>query len=763
MVITGEYIVGIAVPFVIAILAMAFPLMLGASAKINSQYESSYLAKIFQGEFAFRGFVCLLVLTPVFITVFLLEIPVWNCLSDSWIVYNSAALLTYVSTTLLLVFLLLLARVISIYYDQNKLLHHLVRCYKSRQKVLPVINFFRTKFRRKKLDFDSRDFQAISKLMNFSINNADETLARELFCFFIGAFVGYRKGKEGKEIVYPEEFYNSIFEANELLCARRRKTVSYYNEGTFYELFIDSYGDTKLSQKTIRFLWMCAIQNVAYNKDDYIFALWKKIYQYVALFLDNNVAKLTEKEKFVEFAHMLCSYIQLNRRYTLLRRMMTYTQMSPPNYAITPSSTQMVIDACIVVRDHDDFRSQQFPVYYEQLYPQPGIDDVDAGNTIQNRLYNFYALSFLWQYLIQPTYKTEGYQGTIYCENKDKQKTLEVLQKLGVTVKRISRDRKLMKAMGMDDLNYDTVIGGRKSPKDWFESEIKTLSDSINDQREQEERESAISRDVILAFRGSVERSTKEMLDEIRIFTNEGNVETKTAQVDLGQRFDLQLKSHVLMSCNFIDVCSSLLAADCKANIFTPLLKMKLHRFVMEEEDVINTALAWGSHEGLIIFNFGVGLNEKCLEEKGLVIRKDERLFSKNGIEIVSVSQYPVYPGLEHSFVIVKKTDLPRLTIKDVDSSLREEYGLEKCSSESMVYASVLDFRGSTWSKVKDHYVWENPNDADKYALFCSMVNIQLHYSVDSNVVQLCVYNQFMDKVEPQKPNSVVDVWEKRR
>jgi len=152
-------------------------------------------------------------------------------------------------------------------------------------------------------------FEAMSSLLFFSIKNADEKLARNLYDFFIEAFVSFRQGKEGKAIEYPSEFYNSIFEANGLLCMSKRRPISTFNDATFFSLFLDEYQGTKLSRITYDFLWRMIIQSLFYEKDDFVFSYWKKAHQLFSIFLkpvdrkfdDNgqivNQLEIIEREK----------------------------------------------------------------------------------------------------------------------------------------------------------------------------------------------------------------------------------------------------------------------------------------------------------------------------------------------------------------------------------------------------------------------------------------------------------------------------------
>ena len=63
-------------------------------------------------------------------------------------------------------------------------------------------------------------FEAISKILFYSIKKEGEPLARQLQDFYCNEFISYRKGKENNVIDYPDYFYDVMFDANECLCRR---------------------------------------------------------------------------------------------------------------------------------------------------------------------------------------------------------------------------------------------------------------------------------------------------------------------------------------------------------------------------------------------------------------------------------------------------------------------------------------------------------------------------------------------------------------
>jgi hypothetical protein len=106
----------------------------------------------------------------------------------------------------------------------------------------------------KKPNEERLEMQAISKILNYSILTIDEPLADKLWEFYFSKFIQFRKGKENQQIIYPKGYYNTFLEANEILCERNKKAISRFNNNNIFDLFLDGYQQTVLSQETYAFL-----------------------------------------------------------------------------------------------------------------------------------------------------------------------------------------------------------------------------------------------------------------------------------------------------------------------------------------------------------------------------------------------------------------------------------------------------------------------------------------------------------------------------
>ena len=763
-ILSDQYILPVVVPFVVGILSLALPLTLDASSKVGDKYKSSLVTKAFRNEMSFICFTVMLWGSLISLLLYFFAFPAPQCLRGlriSVIIENSAVLLVNILTILLVSSLLWLSCTINIYYSQNKLLRHLICKYKCWNK------WYRIKsrvLRKPNNDFDKSDFIALSILMNFSVENADEELARRIYSFFVEAFIQFRKGKEGEEIEYPDEFYNAIFEASEHLCRRGYKTVSYYNDGSLYEFFIDPFQETKISSKTIRFIWMCALQNIHYGHYDFLFGLWKKIYQQVGLVLSDNLIFQNESDKFVELSHVVCSYLLHLGQFKEFLKFMNYTQFQPPQYVLTPSSVQQVIDRCVDLEQHNDYGSSLFPVYYESMYPHPGVEGADAGKIIQQRLYLFYAVCFLLQYQLPQTFVTSGYNDSISIGDSidKKQKTQAVIEKLRSNVKKVIENKKLVKALDLYPISFDQAFNGHKSPQQWFDDVLMEICNQLKVQIDAEERMAIIPTNIVEEYENAVQSSCEVMFKELEPYC--GKEQTgKNNYVALAWRHDIVPKSRVLKSINFAQVCGKSLAIEYNANFWLPLLKMNITNYTLEKEEALKTAFCWEKTQGLIILLFGVRFDENKFINGDLLRKEKGKLVSKTGINVLKVNAFPLPPALSDSIVLIKQEDLPYQSIEPVCDVTIKELGLKEVGSQYKIYTSVIDFHLEQWESIKLKYTRNNNPDADKYAMFCAYINSKIWYNPKAKLIRLSMYNQLIDRGMPQKQTDVIDVWKESK
>ena len=280
------------IPMIIAIFALGFPLLIQTISRIDDKYHSTKLIKTFINEKETKWFLGTLLSSIASYIIWFCQIP--PLVDWGWIIDKSALILIIINTVALIITTFLLVKLTYIYYVPEILIDHLVNRHKKVKKV----------------DEEKLELQAISKILNYSILTIDEPLAEKLWEFYFSEFMLFRKGKENKQIIYPKGYYDTFLEANEILCERNKKAISRFNNNNIFDLFLDGYQQTVLSQETYAFLWKLILQSLHYNREDFVLSYWRKAHQLFNLFMPKiypeydstyrnikNQTEITQREK----------------------------------------------------------------------------------------------------------------------------------------------------------------------------------------------------------------------------------------------------------------------------------------------------------------------------------------------------------------------------------------------------------------------------------------------------------------------------------
>jgi len=323
------------IPMIIAIFALGFQTI----SRIDDKYNSTKLIEAFREDWRCNFFLISLLSAVASYVIWIFQFPPivnWDWLEDSAIV------LLLVSTVFLIIATIILVPHIYTYYVPKMLFKHLKRLHNKA-----------TKKEEKRLFY----FEVISKILNYSINKSDEPLARTLNDFYNKVFIELKENRESKVIDYPQEYYDVFFEANELLCNRNRKTISCLDDGKIFAWFLTQSKKTLKEQKIIispntrEFFWKLILQCVSHNKENLILSYNEQAHLFFELFLQENhleyePEKEEERENFRKFHNALCGLLMYNKKYKIIREIMSYSQKEYVSYAyvFVPNKMQVIID-----------------------------------------------------------------------------------------------------------------------------------------------------------------------------------------------------------------------------------------------------------------------------------------------------------------------------------------------------------------------------------------------------------------------------------
>ena len=749
-----------AIPMVIAIFALAFPLLFQTASRIDDKYNSTLLIKVFHKDCICKWFIYSLLSALFCCVLWVLQLPrlidcgeIINILID-----NSALILLVVSTVVLVVMTICSMWLMYIYYIPDKLLERLNKQYHK-------VNSLQEK---------ALYFEAISKILFYSIKKEGEPLARQLQELYWNEFISYRKDKENVIIEYPEYFYDVMFDANECLCRRERKSISWYN-GSFYDFFIDEFQHTVISDKTFSFIWKCLRQSAFYQKDEFIFSYWCKAHQYMNFWLkpiypeyDKNFnttnqedidRRNAERDRFLEFHYALGGLLMMKQKYTLINQLTSWTNQTPPKYVLVPETMEEVIKRFMEVEQKGGYMN---PFYYEQKYPFPDISGVNANNIIKMWIKRYIAILFLRQYTLHEYFV---YSRTLEMPDpprtlSEKRSWLEELDTLKRFVMEYLSDTTSLKALNLDTLSSPDWFADNNKPKP--EELIENLKNEVNYHAEESKKTQALDEEKIKQF----ENATKQILSNCfeyydKLFSNTISDDAPRQSLLYGGRYEIFDKMAFAADqdigySNFDRIFAEIIATEFKQNMPSVFrVYYKPTYYILAEKDIFLAIdnLQLDCQKFTIV---SVGVNLYSYESNG-VTTEGNGLWKYKGIPIVELG-YTQIDAVNNSLFVMLNEDLPCVQHNEINKEIINKYGLNQIDDTYHIYTNVIDLHENSdiQNEVKEK---TNIQDLDKSVLVCVDVNTEVRCKMNAKCVQLKVFSQFENIGNPNAPEDVNNIW----
>lgn len=748
----GEIVSEFCIPTIIGIFTFATPLILQTISRIDDKYESTLLAKLFVKDWVCRTFIGIGIGSFVSLLLWMLNLPRvvdWGIL-NVW-VDNSASLILLISVIALIVAACGILYLTYTYYIPKKLVARLQKQCNTHLN--------------ERIYFDG-----VSKVLNYSISKADEELARQTYSAIIDVLIKTRTNKSGQEIIYPDEFYDAVFEANERLLKRERKTLSYLNEGSMLSIFIDEVQQTIISDKTYQYMWLELRQAVLYNNSEAIKAYWEKAHQYANFALDrihpeydkdfNIVNKealdqqKTIKEKFVEFHYALGGLLLYHKMYDTLEYIMSWTNQQPPKYILVPSTMSEVINMYMQIAFKDGIRGF---MYYESHYPFIGVRGVNASDIIRFWIKKYMAVLFLRQYTLHSHYI---YEDTLqlprvpesmsekYAWNNE----LDILQDL---LQKICADTEMLEALGYQHMSDKQwfVENGKPVPPELIES-FKT---QIEHDMERTRKEQSISKTKLEEFYTATRSILCPVFAQYQsLFGNISITENynKISIIGSHQIMDKQafVEDQEICHANADSIVAEHASLDFRQLALNIFIYMQSRRYILKEQDVWTTINNLPNDKNdFVIFSIGNNLNYLKLKESKL--QNTNGRWSYNGIPIIDI-HHSMNDLVSQSLWITRKSDVPYLMFNKISNENDiSKYQLSEIDEQYHMFASIVDVYATPTIKkeLEDRKIL----DAETKAVVCVDFNAEVRCKKTAKAIQLKIYSQFGNK---EQANSVEDV-----
>lgn len=754
-----EVIAFVCIPFIVGILAIAFPIISGQRNIINTKYSSEEIANLFDKESRYLMFKYTLPISLIVLFIYLLHIPrietgieILNTLLD----YSSFSLL-FLSTIILIFSLFRIKDVIETYDAPLKLL-----------------NYYKNKYNKRK---DEKWVIAISHIFNFSIKQNEEQIQRESFEFVANLFTENINRNERYQVEYPETHYNIIKKANDLLINKQKeKPFPNFGGALMLELLIANDQNIYFSDTTYFVIWTELRKAIFYDNNNMIFSYWKYAHQYMAYRFSNNTNDLfdseindvdellikSHQERFKEFHYMLGALLLYSKKYDLLDKIMYFTQSIPASYKLVPNAMAELMSDYLTIKD--DWSS---PMHYIQRYSFPDNSDINANDIMVKWLGKYFAVLFLRQYDIYSTHKADSYsiQLTDMPQLPDTVRNANYLkervEKLKYCIENyFSKEYNVIKALQFDRFLNEKSYGEKRQ-----EGPIDLLNhfiDSINQQIPVIEKEREVDAAHLEKFKKSTLSILRKTIKKIQPLLGSQIVEEPNIPysnfighmdamlMDKGAwtddvshlNYDSILVGKVAQEMNYLFIMS-----------FISLGKSKIYKIPSIDIFEAIKKLAINNKRDYIIASMGYHIEyfagmEKHNEE---FVHKENNIYSFMDIDLIDIG-YINLPHIGQSLFVIEKSNLPELKRHDISQENKEKYTLEPIGNpEEKIYTSVIDLFRNDNIKQSIASKFNGTEDLDKSVAIYIALSYELRWSKNANCIQITSKTE-TDSLDDVKP-----------
>ncbi len=260
-------IVSIYVSFIVAILAIAFPILFQVVSRFDEKYSSTLIIELFYKESPRKFFTFFLISSLASILLWALQLPPlvqFNKLD--YLINNSAFLLLAINTILLVIFFFLFVWKILVYYTPTKFLKYLI-----------------SKHINSKNNETQIYFKAISDILFHSIKQQNETMVKTIADFMYSAFQRVRESGKDKPIEYPISYYEVIYKSIEEQCTINNNKLKFLKHRTSGSIWLlGEFRNNLISETTYDWIWRNIQIAINYKKDDMVMSHWKNAHQFIS-------------------------------------------------------------------------------------------------------------------------------------------------------------------------------------------------------------------------------------------------------------------------------------------------------------------------------------------------------------------------------------------------------------------------------------------------------------------------------------------------
>ena len=749
--------VEICVAIYVAIIGIAYPIIVDKTSNIGDKYSSQYIPVVFGYElpqkaigitFKNRRYSASLFKILLYTTLFLLLFLVFQTKPwfgwDNWIVNNSANLLVFVfSSSFAISFFVWLDKVSMYNGNSTSLLRHLIYRYGKNKNESEVKNYY---------------LKAINELTLYSIEKQDEHMQKTLLDFYYSIFASIRKSHDkNKPLIYPVDLYFLVNKLSAQVANNENKKLKALEHRAVSGIWLlgEDFENISISEETYSRLWsnivtICDSPNLtklfwANSSQYYTYRLKHISQEYSSDFKrvtnqDEVDKRNIERDRFIELHFALGGLAVYRKQYALLKYILKYSQSQPPRYVLLPESMTEIFTW--FERFRNDFKNTDRPIDNKYYFPE--LDNLGNSGEIVYWICCYFAVLFIRQYSLHQYYTFQNFTALPNLPDS--------ILELNNWLDSVSYfERCLNNVLTNDELLIELAY--EKLAKDKsadFQIFLKKLRELIIERISQQKSDIELSTDKIDLFLSTSGEIITKSFDKYRkvVVINNDQIDKDGLKSYVTGGVVLMHKSSFtdddIPSLNFDSVFAGQVAShNIERLIPNSFFLASTERYLLNADNlIVGLNRVIDNNPNAIIVGIDISYEAKTIIENSKY---------KDIINYVPSSEYE----LRNSLFILVKSDLPVLKHEEVDEETIKNYHLSVINDERRAYASVVDINKPENDFLRKRWADNNFDEDDLRVQLSIIFTSIVYWSDDREVIQINIDSEYREQGAQSDINSV--------
>lgn len=709
---------------VAAVFGIAYPLINSSIERIDEKYGSSMLTSRFSNEFHFYLFKWLLAVNLVVVVInpFLLD--------QSEYAYVYIAIQT-IATMALMASFFLLYNTFQLYNAAGKLHEQIWADFKKTNK-----------------SSQSKAgiyFMEWTDLASFILRSSDTRAIRSIYDEWAEYIVGCYHVQE--RITFENYIYDGITQLNKRLCKEKYEPMTINNGNSFLTMFLLPY--SYISENTYAMLWKNLICQVFYEKEEWVMSYWEsasQLYEFhmqrISEYDVNPKTKRSykpeevefhhkERQRFLEFHVMLGASFLQQGKYSLVKRMLFFTQNQPPTYPLVPST----LGECFRMFSLLNSLYKERPFVLDQRYPMPHLRGLSTGKIIGAANMFIALLAYRLYTLPQYPFGVEYVFGipAVPDNSQDIQKAKEDMLALKYCIEQVSYRTEYLEIIGLGDIRQRII-----KINEQYHSNIKCLDCYIEDYLEKStivdkdlKVSQPYSQKLIKEIKDSLLEGVERGLQQYSLFQKANSCSNVSTIPYLVNGTVCQLyPNHAFVdnsAVSYVDIdCSMSSAMLYKFRYYfaTTFLSQNVRQFNVDSQSLFDAIDKLNlSPKKHVIIAFDVYLKYYIGKIEGLSeSERTKNEYSYNGIQIYNFNSGS--KALANYLYILNKNELPSLVFKEPTKDWKDKYKLENYKGNNYNIWVGLQKIADNPTLLSDEECIQIDGDPNELSLFaCTLIS----------------------------------------